>query len=252
MDRTIKQLSGHSGSTVLLKQGTDIVYVEKIGNVARNHERMTALSKCGHFRIPQVYTYSAAKEILQMEYISGLDMRTYLEYHPPNKLWEFIESVISGFDMSGGDMDIGLRSADVLHCLTEDHPFNFTKEQLLNRLPETLPRTQYIGDLTLENILWDDRAGFVIIDPVTVSFEHYLFDLAKLRQDTKCGWFSRKNPPSNNLLLSMKYLDDKITTTYPQVTDELLILMLLRVYRHCKKGHDDYNFVVQKVNSLWT
>jgi hypothetical protein len=252
MDQTVKHLSGHSGSTVLLKRNVNGYYVEKTGNVARNYERMTALAKHGHFRVPKIFVYSPHHEILKMEYISGLDMRTYLEYYPPNDLWDFISSVINGFDVTGGDMDVGLRSEDVLHCLPEENPFVFTKEQLLNRLPETLPRTQYIGDLTLENILWNEDDGFVIIDPVTVSFEHYLFDLAKLRQDTKCGWFTRKNPPSNNLLLSMKYLDDKITSKYPQVTDELLILMLLRVFRHCKKGHDDYNFVVQKANSLWT
>jgi hypothetical protein len=251
MERTIKQLSGHSGSTVLLKENSKYgVYVEKTGNVSRNFERMTALTDKS-FRVPKIYEYSAEEEILKMEYISGLDTRTYLRYNPPNKLFEFISLVINDLAYSGRLLDVHILAQEPLKFLDTDNPFIFTKDELIATLPQTILETDYIGDLTLDNILWDDSSGFVIIDPVTVPYQSFIFDLAKLRQDTKCGWFLRNHPQDNNLLLAMRHLEEMILSQFPQVTDEMLILMLLRVFKHCEKNSSDYQFIIQKANSLW-
>jgi len=251
MERTIKQLSGHSGSTVLLKENSKYgVYVEKTGNVSRNFERMTAFAE-KNFRVPKIYDYSTEEEILKMEYISGLDMRTYLRYNPPNKLFDFIRHVLQNLADDWTFLDVPELCQKPLEFLDGNNPFNFSKDQLIEALPKNVPYTEYIGDLTLDNILWSDTTGFVVIDPVTVPYQSYIFDLAKLRQDTKCGWFMRNYEPDNNLLLSMKYMDDMITSLYPEVTDEILILMLLRVFRHCKEGTPDHQFIIQKANSLW-
>lgn len=251
MERTIKLLSGHSGSQVYIKENFYYgFFIEKIGNVARNFERMTVLQKYSHFRIPKIWKYSEEEEILGMEYISGLDMKTYLRYNPPSKLFDFISSVLDGLDRFPSPLDIHMVCNSTLSFLDNEHPFNFSKTELIEALPQKLFITDYIGDLTLDNILWSGTHGFVLIDPVTVPYQNILFDLAKLRQDTKCGWFNRYHAPDNNTTLAMKYLDDAITSNYP-VSDPMLIMMLLRVFLHCKEGTHDYNFIVQKANSLW-
>jgi len=251
MERTLKRLSGHSGSTVLLKENSKYgVYVEKTGNVSRNFERMTALAE-KNFRVPKIYEYSAEEEILKMEYISGLDMRTYLRYNPPNKLIDFINLVLENLEYSTRFLDVRGLVQEPLKFLDTDNPFVFSKDELIASLPISMRETEYIGDLTLDNILWDDSSGFVIIDPVTVPYQSFIFDLAKLRQDTKCGWFLRNHTQDNNLLLAMRRMDEMILSQFPQVTDELLILMLLRVFKHCEKNSPDYQFIIQKANSLW-
>lgn len=252
MERTIKLLSGHSGSQVFLKENSDYgFFIEKRGNVFRNFERMTELQKYDHFRIPRILEYSRDEEILRMEYISGLDMKTYLRYNAPSKLFEFISCVIDGLSKQETYLDVHQICNSTLSFLEYEHPFNFSKSELISSLPKSLQVTDYIGDLTLDNILWNDAYGFVLIDPVTVPYKNILFDLAKLRQDTKCGWFNRNHSLDNNTALSMKYLDNAITLTYPEVSNSLLILMLLRVFLHCKEGNKDYEFIVQKANSLW-
>lgn len=249
MERTIKILSGHSGSQVYIKENFYYgFFIEKRGNVDRNFERMTRLQEYDHFRIPKIYEYDPDNQVLKMEYISGLDMKTYLRYNAPNKLFEFIASVLDGLDRSPQSIDVHEISGSALSFLDDDNPFNFSKDELIEALPASLFKTDYIGDLTLDNILWSN--GFVLIDPVTVPYQNILFDLAKLRQDTKCGWFNRNHIPDNNTTMAMKYLDDAITSNY-LASDPMLILMLIRVLRHCTEGTHDYDFIVKKVNSLW-
>jgi hypothetical protein len=212
---------------------------------------MTALANRDSFRVPKIYEYFPEKEILRMEYISGLDMKTYLRYNPPNKLFDFITKVLQGLSNGSESLDVPELAQKPLEFLDRENPFIFTKDELISSLPQTIRATEYIGDLTLDNIIWNDTSGFVIIDPVTVPYDSYIFDLAKLRQDTKCGWFMRNYPSNINLLLSMKYMDDMILSLFPEVTDELLILMLMRVFRHCEKNTPDYYYIIQKANSLW-
>ena len=251
MERTIKLLSGHSGSQVYIKENFYYgFFIEKRGNVDRNFERMTRLQEYDHFRIPKIYDYDPDNQVLKMEYISGLDMKTYLQYNAPNKLFEFIASVLDGLDRSPNSLDVHGICDAALSFLDDDNPFNFSKAELIEALPARLFKTDYIGDLTLDNILWSGTHGFALIDPVTVPYQNILFDLAKLRQDTKCGWFNRKYVPDNNTTMAMKYLDDAITSNY-LVSDPMLILMLIRVLRHCTKETYDYDFIVKKVNSLW-
>ena len=88
------------------------------------------------------------------------------------------------------------------------------------------------------------------IDPVTVPFDSYVFDIAKLRQDVDCKWFLR----NDNLRLDAKLLNVRETVLgeFPEGdNDYILILMLLRVYRHCLKNSVEYHFIVNEVNKLW-
>ena len=43
---------------------------------------------------------------------------------------------------------------DRLKYIKLPEEMNFTKEELLDKLPKRLPRSKYFGDLTLENIIY--------------------------------------------------------------------------------------------------
>jgi thiamine kinase-like enzyme len=129
----------------------------------------------------------------------------------------------------------------------EDLPF--TKDELIAKLPKILPQSQYHGDLTLENILHTSNE-FYMIDAVTIEYDSYIFDIAKLRQDLELGWFTRKD----NVMLDVKtkHIQQRILRQYPEAdNDYLLILMLLRVYRHSKPDTLERNFLLEGINLLW-
>ena len=133
----------------------------------------------------------------------------------------------------------------------EDINFNglvFNKEELITQLPKILPCSQYHGDFTLENILYDVSAGrFVLIDPLTSVYDSYVFDLAKLRQDISCKWFIRN---------SQLYIDPKLKNLSNDLShfkyyadDNLLILMLLRILPYAQ--NQDKEFIINEANKLW-
>jgi hypothetical protein len=136
-----------------------------------------------------------------------------------------------------------------LAFIDEAQDLPFTKEELIARLPKRLPSSNYHGDLTLENILHSNNS-FYMIDAVTIEYDSYIFDIAKLRQDLECKWFLR----NSNMMLDVKLqnLQDKILSRFSGAdNDFLLILMLLRVYQHTKTFDNDRKFILKEINRLW-
>jgi hypothetical protein len=153
------------------------------------------------------------------------------------------------FASKGVDKDYTNVYNEMLSWL-EDGMFPFTKEELIDKLPKVLPKSVYHGDMTLENIIHSTSGRFYLIDPVTLKYDSWVFDIAKLRQDLECKWFLRRDP----VMLDGKLLklQDNILKRYPIANDDyLLILMLLRVYLHCEKDTLEYNFIVKEINRLW-
>lgn len=244
MEKLIKKLTGHSGSTVALMQ-SDIMFVRKIENVQRNYERLSAL--VGYVDVPKIYHYDGT--IMDMEYIHGTDMRNYLLNNPIKDLTEFLINTINMFAAKSVDKDYTNVYNEMLSWI-EPGLFPFTKEQLIDRLPKVLPKSVYHGDMTLENIIHSTSNRFYFIDAVTLKYDSWIFDVAKLRQDLECKWFLRRNPA----MLDMKLLNiqEQILKKFPIArNDALLILMLLRVYLHCEKDSLEYNFIMKEINRLW-
>ena len=93
-EKVIRELKGHSGSKVLLIQKNEVPIVRKIGNVGRNYERLTSLINEGY---PVPFIYGKDGETLDMEYIHGLDMKSYLLSGSINMLSDFIISNLNKF-----------------------------------------------------------------------------------------------------------------------------------------------------------
>jgi hypothetical protein len=85
---------------------------------------------------------------------------------------------------------------------------------------------------------------------VTLKYDSWVFDIAKLRQDLECKWFLRRDP----VMLDVKLLNiqEHVLSKFPIANDDyLLILMLLRVYLHCEKDSLEYDFIMKEINRLW-
>ena len=243
--KVVKELHGFSGNQILLMQKHDKLFVRKIGNISRNIERMQALSV--DYPLPQLYTVS--KKMIDMEYLHGLDIKTYLKTNNYEKLLDFILSILDRLSSNTVDKDYTETYIKKLQEVSfEELPF--TREQLLERLPKILPSSNYHGDLTLENIIFTADRGFFLIDCATTEYDSYIFDIAKIRQDLDLGWFTRKD---NTMLdVKTKHIQKVILEKYPQGgNDYLLILMLLRVYRHTLPNTLERNFILQGINKLW-
>jgi RIO-like serine/threonine protein kinase len=247
MDKLIKTLSGHSGSQVFLMEDTKRHrrYIRKVFNVERNVERLIALDE-QDYPVPKIYDYKG--DVLDMEYLHGLDMQTFLLHNPSMPLIDFIMNLLDKLESTViGDKDYTETYHEKLNWLPDD--FLFTKEQLIEKLPKVLPQTVYHGDLTLENILYTNE-GFKLIDPVTIEYDSYVFDVAKLRQDLDCKWFLRNSDA--RLDTELQNIEDYIAGGWPEIlNDYLTILMLLRVLKHCEPGDDNYIFLMKEIERLW-
>jgi len=245
-EKLIKQLHGFSGSSVYLLQSGEKFFIRKIKNVDRNYERMSHLLKRG-YNIPKIY-YKDDK-VLDIEYIPGLDMKTYLRFNRVDKLVKFLISTLLSLSENSTEKDYTLIYKNKLSG-TNFTRLPFTKQELLDRLPKILPQSDYYGDFTLENILYGTDSQFYLIDPVTIEYDSWIFDIAKLRQDLHCKWFLR----NDNLLLDtqLNLIQTKIFEQFPESNnDYLLILMLLRVYNHAVTDSLEHKFLLGEINKLW-
>jgi len=243
--RVVKELYGFSGNQILLMQKHEKLFVRKIGDISRNIERMQALA--ADYPLPQLYTVS--KKMIDMEYLHGLDIKTYLKTNNYEKLLDFTLSILEKLSSNAVDKDYTETYIKKLQEVSVDE-MPFTREQLLERLPKILPNSNYHGDLTLENIIFTTDRGFFLLDCATTEYDSYIFDIAKLRQDLELGWFTRKDNAMLNV--KTKHIQQKILQQYPVANnDHLLILMLLRVYRLSQPDTLERNFLLKGIKSLW-
>jgi len=243
--KIVKELQGFSGNQIFLMQKHERLFVRKIGNIGRNTERMQALES--EYPLPKIYTLS--KKMIDMEYLHGLDIKSYLKTHSSDKLLSFIIDILDRLSKNSTPKDYTETYIKKLQEV-DFTEFPFTRQELLDRLPKILPASNYHGDLTLENIIYTEDRGFFLIDCATIEYDSYIFDIAKLRQDLELGWFIRKD----NVMLDVKtkHMQQKILEKFSEANnDYLLILMLLRVYRHSQPNTLERNFLLKGINLLW-
>lgn len=248
MIKIIKELHGFSNNRIFLINQNDHLLIRKKGNILRNVERMLALSN-EHYPVPKIYSHTDNQ--LDMEYIHGLDIKSYLKIYPYENLLNFIVDILDNFSNNIELKDYSEIYKSKLLNITIDNNLGFSHEELFDRLPKVLPRSVYHGDMTLENIIYNTNTGkFVLIDPVTTEYDSYIFDIAKMRQDLQCGWFIRNNHIMIDVKL--KHIQQQLFIKYPESNnDYLLILMLLRVYCYAKPGSLEHKFLTERIQSLW-
>lgn len=246
MERCIKTLKGFSGSEVGLYENNGQRFVRKVGNVERNHERLGALSRLG-YNVPSILRRDG--DVLDLEYIHGLDMRSYLETGSEGSVIAFVRDTLTRFSAGSVDKDYSsVYAAKLAEIDLTDLPF--TADEMMARLPKVLPSSVYHGDMTLENILHGEDEKFYLIDAVTIDYDSWVFDLVKMRQDLDCKWFLRQS----KVMLDAKLHNIRcaLLREFPQADDDnLLIMMLLRVFRHAPKDSYEYQFLKKEIVRLW-
>jgi hypothetical protein len=246
--RIVQQFHGHSGSKIFLMTKHGRLFVRKQGNIARNLDRCVYLERQVP-RLPMPEIYHVFDDTMDMEYINGIDMRTYLIDNDPKPLLEFLKSTLTRFTMSMQWFDYRPTVENFLEMIDLD-VMPFGAEEILQHIPDKIPRSPYHGDLTLENILWHPDNGFYLIDAQSGIWDSYIFDICKLRQDIECGWFLRNNPA--DLDEKLQYLQQGLLNQWTAADNPaLLILMLLRVYRYCDSDSLEQKFIVEAIENLW-
>lgn len=249
MEKIIKELNGHSGSRVfIIKNSSNQTVVRKIGNTARNLERIRALSLIG-LTFPLIY--SSYNDSYDMEYIQNVDMKTFLSMNGIDSLVDYIETVfetLQNHQVKHKDYTETYQNR-LAKVDFKQYNLNFSANDLIDRLPKILPCTEYHGDLTLENILYNIKTQqFVLIDPITTEYDSYIFDMAKLRQDLVCGWFIRNHV--TDIQTKITAIDDRLKKHQYYDDSNILILMLLRVLPYLT-DKSDVSFLTERINQLW-
>ena len=228
-------------------QDDDKIFVRKTGDIARNLERYDVLSN-HNLNLPKIYEIYG--DYYDMEYISCLEMKKYLSLNKADKLVDFIQEVMYNLSKNTYEKDYTETYRNKLSKFDfTKFEMPFTADELINKLPKILPASEYHGDFTLENILYDTKNDkFVLIDPLTTEFDSFVFDLAKLRQDLVCKWFIRND---NVYLDSKLYLImNKLNEFVHNKNQYLLILMLMRVLPYTT-NEKDKEYLMKEVRRLW-
>ena len=244
----IAELKGFSGSTIhLMKKRTDgTLFVRKQGDISRNYEKLAQLAAMD-FIVPEIHNKSY--DTLDMEYIAGVDMKTFLLRHNVGTLSHFVVETMNKFDSTAISKDYSESYIHQLHTVDYTH-LPFTLTELYERLPKTLPQSQCHGDFTLENLIYSKDSQFYMIDVSTGPYDSWIFDIAKMRQDFDGHWFIRND--NIDLSVQLKILHDHLYLKFPEAFDDsLYILMLLRVYKNCKVESKEHMLIKQEIHRLW-
>jgi tRNA A-37 threonylcarbamoyl transferase component Bud32 len=241
--RIVQTFQGFSGSEVYLMHKHGSLFVRKVGNNQRNLERLQHLA--GRVPVPTVYGQHGKN--LDIEYIHGVDMRTWLISNPAKPLLDFLIEVTEVLGAKSSTVDRTPLYQEFLQTV-DPWPFQITREELACRIPADIPSTDYVGDLTLENIIATDH-GFVMIDCQTTIWDSVIYDIAKLRQDLECHWFLRSKPAM--LENKLAYIQRGLLERWPQASSNmLLVLMLVRVLKYCTLHSTEYDFLLKEINRL--
>jgi hypothetical protein len=250
--KVVKELRGYSNCRLEVIQDNNQLFVRKYGGLDRNIPQLKIISDLG-LRTPKIYNVTS--DHFDMEYIVASDMKSYLTNNRINGPIEYIKSVVNKLasTVTGTKDYTDIYNKKLAYIDQEYYQslLPFTSQQLINRLPKQLPQSSYHGDLTLENIMYDvQNSEFLLIDAVTIEYDSFIFDLAKLRQDLTCRWFIRNEPIYIDQKLQI--ILDQVFEDYQQfLIDELVIAMLLRVLLYAPNGSFEEQYLINWIKRLW-
>jgi hypothetical protein len=236
-------LEGYSKSKVEILQKNNFLFVRKTGDIDRNLERYDAFLNID-LKMPKIIKKN--KKYYDMEFIKHISAKEYLQKYNADKLIDFIKNTIKILSKKTLQKDYSIIYQKKLSSFDwKKYNLPFTKEKLYDKLPKILPESMYFGDLTLENILCG-KNNFILIDPLTTEYDSYVFDLAKLKQDTICKWFVRNE--SFNFGYKLDEINQELKCEYDN--NYLVILMLMRVLPY-SKNYKDKLFIENEIDKLW-
>lgn len=250
----VKEFKGHSGCMVELYDDNSTYKVIKSGSpkLAASADLLDCLRIKG-FKTPKVEVISEDK--IEMEYINGVDMKTYIERADNKDIDKLISFINSYFDSFKAFEDIDIRQpiVDKLSSIEEHVDFdriNFSFIQLLDRLPQEVTVDVCHGDFTLDNILYY-KNDFYLIDANPTDISCVEYDGSKLRQDLDCLWFVRNKKNKTNYRIVCNKISNELKKQWTFLrNDSILIFMLLRILPYCTE-ESTRDFLYKEINKLW-
>lgn len=257
------ELSGFSGARVLLIRTEDeFTFIRKISagptsNVRLQEQaikqRLTAGLLAGYAATPGILHEGVDDQghyFFDMEYVRGLDGVSFLRNASLPEIERFTDSLrgcLARFaSLKHDTLSFSPRQNAMTKCLEiaaalpED---DVVARRAMSRLidlvakadmPDEFAVTMCHGDMTLENIVVKDDGTIVFIDLLDTFFNHWIADVAKLEQDLRAGWYTRKSPVLAAGIVSFvrDALKDFAQSQFegaPQVVSLLLCVHLARI-----------------------
>lgn len=240
----IQQLKGHSGANVVLVEDNNVYKVIKT-NFSKAIESAYILE---HLPFPTPEIYHVEHNKLEMEYIQGQDMKTYLEnasYSEINKLTDFICNYIDYCIFESTDYNFSLEIEEKLDSLSKH-----IDVKKVTPTSSVFPRSLIHGDFTLENILFSNNK-FYLIDSNPTNLNSIVFDANKLRQDIDGLWFIRNTTNKLNISINCSKISKTLKDKYDFIdNDSLYRFMIGRILPYCKDQFTT-DFITKEIERTW-
>lgn len=254
----IKNLSGHSGCNVVLKQKENSLIVEKSASTIKYNYRLKRqckkqdkfLSK-NSVHVPKILNYGYKDNLFyfDMEFVSGKTLAEYIEDISIMEIASHMKCLFSSLYMNNNfanstAMTIFRNKISALKIELSDYK---QLNEIFNSLEEydwsKVHKSPCHGDLTLENIILGADKNLYLIDFLDSFYNSWMIDIAKLLQDLELKWSFRNKTISKNmelrLLVAKEILIEEILKRDNGFEDvktiyHLLCLNIVRIYPYVK------------------
>lgn len=267
--KIIQEFSGHSGCKILLCYSNGNYFVRKISKSKDYNERLKKqMNKQRFFREEIAKENISSPKILgdgfyeekfffDMEYIMGFNLIDYIFKSSPEKLKKISYGILRIIELiksnSSNSIEISLSkkfSEKINELETKiperDHNLLVSLEKKSYNLP-VVKSTFCHGDLTMENIMFDENTGkYHLIDFQDIFAEHYWFDISLLFQDIDEAWYLFKHPELDPKIMKIKmdfirkYIIDKIEKEYLPHHSTFIAMKFLRIIPYTREEDRDY------------
>ena len=262
----VRALSGLSGArVVLMTRDGQRWFVRKAAadqaGSARLRRQLAKQLAFGHaldgaVRVPRVLDQGEldGRFYFDMEFVRGMDGISYLRRASYAEVGQMADRLCGYLDEIATRAPTGASGPglfDALYaklCDVHRRTYELGGETLaqlflaleqLRELSAALSPTMCHGDLTLENLVVDERGALWLLDFLDAPFEHWWQDVAKLHQDLDGEWYLLKQPPIARCVLD--YLSRRLLAAasrnapmYAQIHAVLLACNFVRILPYAR------------------
>jgi aminoglycoside phosphotransferase (APT) family kinase protein len=267
--RIVKKLNGHSGCEVDLCKTDAGYFIRKTSpgysynaRLIRQAEKQERIS--GLIPVPAVLSSSFDKAVVfyDMEYVRGLDFKQMCLSRPMGWINRFVQTFrghLERLQKAHVDANLPLRFQEKISSL-QDGIYNHSSVKVRSLIPKLevlykydyslLPATESHGDMTLENIIFQEDGEIIFIDILDGELETFWMDVAKIVYDLEVSWSLRevlwesKHDAEARLLAMMsRYLHEEmmlaVATHFPDALPHLSVLKAIQALRVLPYSHNE-------------
>jgi len=215
-----------------------------------------------YFNTPEIYQFLDTNTLhsFSMEYIYGTTFYEFCLYSSFNQIISFVDTLINFIQDNLNNSFVTVIDCetyrDKINQLGAADKFDLKDYYifLLNNLNfiEEIPIGSNHGDLTMSNMIFTDQ--YYVVDFLDNLFDTPLFDLVKIRQDSKHKlYFIFIDKYNTKVDLCLQYIDSSIDKVFKDIIESnlfifLSILNLLRILPYLTK-RSEQQVVIQELKT---